>query len=588
MKRLLIASFVALASFGTKAQPRTEVCNSCPWTDTDGKTIEAHGGGMLKDGNTWYWYGENHALGVGNKTGISCYSSTDLINWKNEGVVLPKTELHEAFRDSGVCERPKVIYNARTKKYVMWMHLDGRSYTLAQAGVAVSKKPTGPFRFEHAFRPIVYDYGYARMDGGNEALTNADMQRIKQINEAAKGNTFRDMNLFADDDGSAWVLYSSENNNTLYIAQLNDQYTDIVRPAVEGVTWARAIVNGRREAPAPFKYNGRYYIISSGLTGWSPNPADYAVASHLLGPWTQMGNPCVGNGAETTFDAQSTFVLPAPHKPEGNFIFMADRWNGLELEKSTYLWLPFAIHADGSFKLHHIDQWNMSIFDTPAENLDKPVVAINGQTLSWQALAGAHGYNIYRNGVMIGNTAACSFALPPELAGQAFGYSVEAFSIRGTRSPWSLPVTVSWNNATDVYLSDIRPESSTQGFGALAFDKAIQGGKINIAGREFAKGLGTHAHSEIVYRLCASYNRFSAWVGIDQYANSVSTASSCIFQVWGDGKLLFSTQTMRGDTPAQQVEVNVSGVSELKLIVTEASDGSHYDHANWADARLEK
>ena len=67
----------------------------------------------------FFWYGENHALGAGNKTGISCYRSADLLHWENMGVVLPKDSVPETYRDSGVCERPKVLYNAITGKYVM-------------------------------------------------------------------------------------------------------------------------------------------------------------------------------------------------------------------------------------------------------------------------------------------------------------------------------------------------------------------------------------------------------------------------------------------------------------------------------------
>ena len=85
------------------------------WYDTDGRPIEAHGGGMLLVNKVYYWYGENHALGQGNKTGISCYSSENLLEWKNLGIVFPKDSLPQQFRDSGVCERPKVLYNPRQR-----------------------------------------------------------------------------------------------------------------------------------------------------------------------------------------------------------------------------------------------------------------------------------------------------------------------------------------------------------------------------------------------------------------------------------------------------------------------------------------
>jgi len=167
---LVAAGTVALSGCARPAQSpvllapndTTAIVSGEPWRDSNRDVIEAHGGGMLVVGKTFYWYGENHALGGGNKTGISAYSSTDLLHWKNEGVVMPKDSLPMKFRDSGVAERPKVIYNRQTKQYVMWMHLDANRYAEASAGVAVSASPSGPFRLVRIFRPIIYDYGYGR------------------------------------------------------------------------------------------------------------------------------------------------------------------------------------------------------------------------------------------------------------------------------------------------------------------------------------------------------------------------------------------------------------------------------------------
>ncbi len=321
------------------------------WLDTDGAPIQAHGGGILRVGDLWYWYGEDHGLGFGNKVGISAYSSRDLRHWRNEGVVLPKDSLPVRFRETGVAERPKVIYNATTGRYVMWMHLDANHYTDASAGVAVADSPVGPFRVVRIFRPVAYDYGYAPDD---EPL----------LHERARGNTFRDMALFQDDDDTAYVIYASESNRTLYVARLGSDYTDIERPAVQGRTWVRILVDERREAPAPFKVDGRYYLITSGQSGWKPNEARYHVADRMLGPWTTMGDPMVGPGAATTFDSQSTFVLPLAGVCERCFVFMADRWNSSALERSSYLWLPFVVADDGSIRIENRDRWDLSTFRT--------------------------------------------------------------------------------------------------------------------------------------------------------------------------------------------------------------------------------
>lgn len=318
------------------------------WPDVDGRPIQAHSAGILKAGDTWYWYGEDKTHGNFNRTGVSVYASPDLYHWKREGVALSKDALPAEFRDEGICERPKVLYNKATRKYVMWMHLDDKKYLASQAGVAVSDSPTGPFRFVRAFRPIRFDTDYGA----------DDRARQKEL-----GGTYRDMNLFQDDDDRAYTFYSSEGNWTMYVVRLSADYTDIERPAVEGKTWNRILVRQMREAPAPFKYRGKYFLITSGCTGWAANAASYAVASNVLGPYTEKGNPVTGTGADTTFGAQSTFVLPAPGKGPGNFIFLADRWKEKQLEDSRYVWLPFRIEGGDTIRISWLDEWDLSWFD---------------------------------------------------------------------------------------------------------------------------------------------------------------------------------------------------------------------------------
>jgi beta-xylosidase len=286
--------------------------------DETGNFVNAHGAGVLyhngayylfgeiKKGKTWLVPGqqwEDYRVPAG---GVSCYSSKDLKHWKYEGVALSpsKGDTSKDLDTNRVIERPKVIYNTKTKKFVMWMHVDKKNYSYSQSGVAVSDKPTGPYRYLRSVKP--------------------------------NGNMSRDMTVFRDDDGKAYLIYSSEQNKTMQVCLLSDDY---LRPTK---TFSRILIDRNREAPALFKSGDKYYLITSSCTGWSPNAATYAVADNPLGPYKEYGNPCQGPGAETTFEAQSTFVLPVKGKP-GNFIFMADRWNKLDLPKSDYLWLPLKI-----------------------------------------------------------------------------------------------------------------------------------------------------------------------------------------------------------------------------------------------------
>ena len=358
------------------------------WKDTEGKQIQAHGGLIQKFGDTYYWYGEDKSRGGRPIDGVRAYSSKDLYNWADEGTALKVMENREQFETdeyfktlySGygdaekdkvylnlrasncIVERPKVLYNEKTGKYVMWFHSDGPEagkeedsnasrYSRAMAGVAVSDTPEGPFRYVDSFK-LHWVEGYA------------GVQR--------RGDS-RDMNIFQDEDGSAYIIYSSEMNAYLYIAKLTDDYMGLQTPAGkvtpeegksgDGETWqARILPDTSREAPAVFKSGEYYYMITSGTSGWDPNPAKYYRSKDLMAEkWESMGDPCEG-GSKTTFGSQSTYVVPVD--PEnGFFLYMGDRWKNGDLKNSSYVWLPLIVNDDGTIVIKNYDEWNLK--ETP-------------------------------------------------------------------------------------------------------------------------------------------------------------------------------------------------------------------------------
>jgi beta-galactosidase len=346
MKIKLLAGLVVIL-IGTRAWAIDQFQPGQVWNDVNDKPIQAHGGGILVRDGTYYWYGEDRTQG--NESGVSCYSSTDLYNWKFESVIFAQSNLPEDIRNKTFIERPKVIFNSRSGKYVLWMHLEQDGYRYSRAGIAVSDKPAGPFVFLKSIRPVKSDIVY---------------KEDSQYQQKELGGTYRDMNLMADDDGRAYVFYASEDNATMYVVRLNDEFTGPETPAVEGKNWARILIGQKREAPAPFKFKGRYYLITSACTGWRPNVAQWAVAENILGPYQVKDNPCIGPQAEKTFRSQSTFVLPLPGE-QGRFIFMADRWFSNKLYDSRYIWLPFTMMPDGTFKLEWQDEWDLSFFEKP-------------------------------------------------------------------------------------------------------------------------------------------------------------------------------------------------------------------------------
>ncbi len=332
------------------------------WPDDKGVHINAHGGGMLKHGARWYWFGEHKIEGgTGNNAhvGVHCYSSTDLYNWKDEGVALKVSDDPQSPIVKGcILERPKVIYNPKTKQFVMWFHLElkDKGYGAAYSGCAVAEKVAGPYRFLHAGRvnPGVWP---ANLD---EKLRTADPVpgSIKKLaRDLPGGQMARDMTLYVDDDGKAYHIYSSEDNGTTQIAELDETFTR------HSGKYVRVFIDSYMEAPTVFKKDGKYYFIGSGCSGWAPNAARSAVADSLLGPWKVLGNPCRGlpDHVKVTFSSQSTYVLPAPGRP-GEFIFMADRWTPNNAIDGRYIWLP-VLWEDGVPVLRWMKEWDLSVFD---------------------------------------------------------------------------------------------------------------------------------------------------------------------------------------------------------------------------------
>ncbi len=351
------------------------------WRDTNGVAIHAHGGGLLFHEGTWHWFGEHKVEGEeGNRAlvGVHAYSSTDLYNWTDEGIVLPvSTEPGHDIEAGCILERPKVILCAATGKFVMWFHLErkGCGYDTASSGVAVADRPTGPYAYLRAIRPNAMVHPINdRPDlhppslrkgelKGDHPLTRLNVIQSKIFaRDLQQGQMARDMTLFADDDGKAYHIYSSEENSTLHISELS---VDCLAPAGRFVR----VFEGRyMEAAAVFKRDGYYYLIASGCTGWAPNAARCAIAQHMMGPWHEMENPCQGVnslngiGPDKTFGAQSTYVQQV-HGLDDAFIALFDIWNPENAMDGRYVWLPISFQEDRSFKIPWHDTWDLSVFE---------------------------------------------------------------------------------------------------------------------------------------------------------------------------------------------------------------------------------
>jgi beta-xylosidase len=313
---LIVCSLLLAAS--AYAQKNTVIKPGEVWPDDKGNHIQAHGGGIIKIGKTYYWYGEERAKGLDtNFRYVSCYESKDLTNWKFLGDVLKLSDPENLGR-RWVLERPKVFYNKQSKTYVMYFHLDDRSYKLARVGVATSKKPEGPFTYVKSFRPLGYES--------------------------------RDIGQFIDDDGTPYLVFESRPSKGFYIAGLSPDYMDVVKEV--------SFIHSPLEGGAIVHYKGLYYSIGSALTGWKPNPNKYATATSLSGPWTAFKD--IAPQETNTYSSQSTMLIKVEGSKGTTVIYMGDQWKPGTQWDSRYLWMPVEI-GDGKLWLPEPKPWSINI-----------------------------------------------------------------------------------------------------------------------------------------------------------------------------------------------------------------------------------
>ena len=308
---LCCALAAALVTAGSAQAAAQTITNGTQFTDTSGNPVHAHGGGVIKVGSYYYWFGEDRNADNTFKY-VDAYRSTDLKNWEFRNHVLTQSSAAEL--GTAYIERPKVIYNASTGKFVMWMHKEnGVDYSEAKAAVAVSSTVDGSYTYQGSFQPL-------------------------------GDNMSRDITTFVDTDGTAYMVSAANENYDLHIYRLTADYTAIA--SLVANPW----VGGHREAPALFKRNGVYFMLTSAATGWSANQQQYATATSIGGPWTAFTNV----GDSTAYNSQTAYVLPVQGTSGTSYLYMGDRWGnsfGGTVNDSRYVWLPLTFPTTTSMSM---------------------------------------------------------------------------------------------------------------------------------------------------------------------------------------------------------------------------------------------
>ena len=293
------------------------------WPDHRGQHIQAHGGGILQLGETFYWFGEDRTrTNDRNRRYVSCYSSTNLVDWTFRNQVLQLAD-PENFGPKWILERPKVFYNAKTKKFVMYMHIDGPmpgergDYRLSRVGVAIGDTVDGNYQYLKSFRPL--------------------------------GRESRDLGQFVNDDGVAYLIFEDRPNG-FHIAKLSEDYLNVEQDV--------CLIPNHLESGALVHYQGLYYVLGSQLTGWNANPNQYATAKSLAGPWSEFKD--IAPPKTKTYGSQVAGLIKITGTKTTTVIFMGDIWKPKTQWDSRYLWMPLEI-GGGQLQLPQPRPWTLDV-----------------------------------------------------------------------------------------------------------------------------------------------------------------------------------------------------------------------------------
>ena len=208
------------------------------WLDTAGKPIQAHGGSILAADGAFWWYGENKEKTAGGNGiwhwGVRCYRSTDLYNWEDQEVIIPPDESDETspLHPSSMMDRPHILYNRRTGKYVCWLKIMEKNGEQTET-VLTADRLTGPYTMvRKGLRPL--------------------------------GMSAGDFDLAAAADGKGYYYFERVHSETI-CADLTEDYTDVT--GYYSTHFPQSQPPFVREATAHFLRKGKHYLVTSGTTG---------------------------------------------------------------------------------------------------------------------------------------------------------------------------------------------------------------------------------------------------------------------------------------------------------------------------------
>ncbi|RYC62230.1 hypothetical protein CHU98_g3977 [Xylaria longipes] len=274
------------------------------WYDTDGNKIDAHGGGVVLRGDTYYWVG--HAS-----------SNADDV------LVHRPPELEEPWKAGKLRFRDVEAQDRETEWFFLCIFTPSSRIDVMECGwLTNSGQFIGGYGTSTKVRIPPDDYSYS------------------------------DTGMFHDDATDTWYLLTSADHNIVQINRINsdgalgDKLSDL-----------RA---GAYEAPGIVKADGVYFLIVSGKTGWRANPNKVFWANSISGPWT--GGSDIAPQDQNTYGSQNTFELTVQGSQKTTYIYMGDAWDSKGGADSNYVWLPMNINAGAkTIQLDYHAMWKVDV-----------------------------------------------------------------------------------------------------------------------------------------------------------------------------------------------------------------------------------
>ncbi len=333
---LITISSVAQSNTEQKDSEWITIQNGILWKTAAGETVQAHAPGFVRLGNRWYMVGEDRSQTW--NPDVNLYSSTDLRNWRFEKKIIENGKTDARLGSSRMIERAKLLYNEKTKKFVVWCHWESRDYSASEAACFSCDKVDGDYKLVWSGRPL--------------------------------GIKSRDCNVFQDVDGKAYFISTTEENQHLGLFELSDDYLSVV-------SHTQLFPYQRREAPAIVRIGKRYFMLSSACTGWDPNQCKLAYSDDLRSGWS----PLTDIGNSIAFDTQAAAILEVKGTKQTTHLYVGDRWQDPNLPNTKTIMFPISF-SDKSCEFVYHERFDLNI--TTGEWRETPMDGYFADKKKWK------------------------------------------------------------------------------------------------------------------------------------------------------------------------------------------------------------